>query len=1031
MFNERYAQQVYDDLMARDPEEAEMLSLFTVYDVIHDDIAGNRRTLESSRQAILKSMRQDLAPILTERADDESLIAAALLSVVSKSDWQEDLHPRAHNGRFRRKMDRAAGVERRTLKQTGQDGKEYIRHEYRVHQPGQLSYEGAFHRNVDEFSRRIDQARQEDSPAGRVYQRMEAGGKVLGVVGRATGNPGLTAAGHTAQFAGMYGPQAERVVGDSMRRNTYRFRGTERKVDSSMQKDQTAILADFTRSDAQEFKPSVKAPDRAKFVEGGKFNREAYDEALQGYRQKIHSERAAHLGAQANGTPEMRAEAGRQAAINYLTKRLPKKELSQLHEESGRIPPSEGVIIDANGDITTQSVGYMEDHYLPFNLKNLKALRGGQYVRTRSTGGPTSEDISAATLAGARSLTVVSRSGVFTIDLEDDLKGGRRYNDKVKQMTGQYQNALSAVASGKVKRRGISAAEKADIRQDVEDEMGGFYSPGEREAEYNRRIAEYSVRPQLTDAEAKDIDARARKDAAEMAGGMAARHDGRRMPADANQRYRILRNEYTEAALNEKQATNHRLDGQGYDAAMKSLREQFPYYIQDTDWQPLSDPERGRNPVTEVDRAHVKRGQLHPFRQSNTVRPHSRNTENSSESNSGNTASAEQTTQEEKKGSFKPLSPEDAKKKFDLARSQSKAGAEALKDGLTALKSVGVDDEQLKKQMAASPAAAKLFQDGNADNLSSQERKEAADHLKVMAQVFRDTAKNPDQAVYKERLETAAKHLDKAVENFKNRASVVGSGVTDLKRDATEYSTPLSFKGPMFEKGHEASQYAKQFALRAKRMGGMSENPAEVNDDTLKAMSQYHALRAQSAERRAKDPNYDPNEEFASLGEAAERTGNPKAFREAGKVVEELASMSPEEAQQHAENAWNDREIVEQARSLKQLFHDHGGHNPAGGQLKALTGQTQAAPEAKATHQIEPVRTRNDLASMLDHAQRGAMSRGYEEDADTLAEVMHYVKRGRMADAREVLDQVDDEGLRNYSWKLMDSYQDHGEDLDD
>jgi hypothetical protein len=42
------------------------------------------------------------------------------------------------------------------------------------------------------------------------------------------------------------------------------------------------------------------------------------------------------------------------------------------------------VIIDADGDVVSQAVGFSDDHYLPFDLANLTRLRGGQYVRTEA-----------------------------------------------------------------------------------------------------------------------------------------------------------------------------------------------------------------------------------------------------------------------------------------------------------------------------------------------------------------------------------------------------------------------------------------------------------------------------------------------------------------------------------------------------------------------------------------------------------------------------------------------------------------------
>ena len=68
----------------------------------------------------------------------------------------------------------------------------------------------------------------------------------------------------------------------------------------------------------------------------------------------------------------------------------------------GEHPAVGGDHANADGQIVTQAIGYGDDHYLPFNLKNLKGLKGGEYIRTRSVGGPTSEDIYTGLLSGAR-----------------------------------------------------------------------------------------------------------------------------------------------------------------------------------------------------------------------------------------------------------------------------------------------------------------------------------------------------------------------------------------------------------------------------------------------------------------------------------------------------------------------------------------------------------------------------------------------------------------------------------------------------
>src|SRR4029077_5663097 len=113
---------------------------------------------------------------------------------------------------------------------------------------------------------------------------------------------------------------------------------------------------------------------------------------------------------------------GDTAAIGLVNEHfLPDLNAAALSLKGGEQPRSVGVIIDANGDLVTQAQGFNGDHYLPFDLKNLKELQGGRYVRTRAAGGLTSEDLYTGLLTGARQVQVVSNSGVFTLEFDPDV----------------------------------------------------------------------------------------------------------------------------------------------------------------------------------------------------------------------------------------------------------------------------------------------------------------------------------------------------------------------------------------------------------------------------------------------------------------------------------------------------------------------------------------------------------------------------------------------------------------------------------
>jgi hypothetical protein len=301
--------------------------------------------------------------------------------------------------------------------------------------------------------------------------------------------------------------------------------------------------------------------------------------------------------------------ASHRAAVNYLSKRIPKKSLAELQSKSGKIPPSEGVIINADGKIITQAVGYMDDHYLPFNLKNLKGLQGGSYVRTRSSGGLTTEDIYTGLMSGARSVTVVSRSGVFTMDFEDDFRGGRRFNDKAHGMINRYAKTLDAVKSKQVTRAPMSMEDRLRIRDEVEDEMAGF-RPDEIEDEIKRRVTEAQSRPTLSQREMDEINAKAVEAAAEGGQGPRGQFGGRdweRIKDDPKKRILAYKSQMIEDALREKEATKFQLDGEGYAVALDALQEQFPYYIANVQYIHNKDPRAqamGLSP--ETDSGYVK-----------------------------------------------------------------------------------------------------------------------------------------------------------------------------------------------------------------------------------------------------------------------------------------------------------------------------------------------------------------------------------------------------------------------------------------
>lgn len=137
--------------------------------------------------------------------------------------------------------------------------------------------------------------------------------------------------------------------------------------------------------------------------------------------------------------PEVKSQKEtRKWAINTLRKRLP----GQTAEDSDAEPPSEGFLIDKDGNVLVHGVGRGNDHFLPFNSKHLKRMReeeGAEYVRRRMYGGPTSEDLHAAMMMGVDRLTVISNVGEFTVELKKRSHGLKMEH---MQVLSRFQNIL-------------------------------------------------------------------------------------------------------------------------------------------------------------------------------------------------------------------------------------------------------------------------------------------------------------------------------------------------------------------------------------------------------------------------------------------------------------------------------------------------------------------------------------------------------------------------------------------------------------
>ena len=439
------------------------------------------------------------------------------------------------------------------------------------------------------------------------FRRMSMTGSLLTDISA----PGSTmnSIGGFAQLIGDLGPEAEKVLAPGMRRTAYRYRGTEKRPDKAMLngvKEATAAAAsmDFDPAKRQDPAQQQRLSDtRSSII--ARANPKGALSTSRGRGVDRSTPRADvdpvaltnhYWMDQENVSEDLRAMGMRgDAAVVNMLGVLPDKTLTELGVASGELPPSTGVIINANGQVVSQAMGYNGDHYLPFDLKNLNALHGGQYVRTRAHGGPTTEDIYTGLLSGARQIQVVSNSGVFTVEFDPDLRGGRRYSDKAARMINRYGKILETIVGGKVYQTGLSTEKMRSIREDamkrsnknpdlykktvelLTDQAlleGSVASEGDDEE--MAEGAEYAVATAINRANAANRDAGKGPLSSSEKGALA--HDTRvKFEQDKDDTVRLLK-----------------LDGPGYDRALKTLRQEFPYYIRQAEWQSLPDYLRER-----------------------------------------------------------------------------------------------------------------------------------------------------------------------------------------------------------------------------------------------------------------------------------------------------------------------------------------------------------------------------------------------------------------------------------------------------
>jgi len=411
--------------------------------------------------------------------------------------------------------------------------------------------------NVDPKSR--------DSKLTRFFNQMAAGGGVL------TGVPGAGQYGRFAQFVGEMGPEAEKVLGPYVQRAAYRYRGTETSPDKNLvrmfngaEMGQVDALASgrFSREQEAAAAAAVNGPRAAE-----KLGSRLMIDAVQRRQEGLTSD-------------SLKMQVRADMAGAELAQTLPKDPIiARLSQKAGTILPSQGILINADGKIVSQAVGYADDHYLPFDLKNLSALRGGQFVRTRQAGGLTGEDVYSAVTMGARMVTVVSPSGVFTLEMSPDFRGARAMSDKARGMYDRYLKILDAVEGSGMYLEDIPAADKLKIEQDVRSLRLDKDRTKELIDERLNEARENAQRLSPEEIEGIESDLLADR----YNGAPRARLQG----ADA----RRFADELAEAVdvAQSTKANKLRLNGQGYAVALQTLQQQYPYFIRRAGYETLND----------------------------------------------------------------------------------------------------------------------------------------------------------------------------------------------------------------------------------------------------------------------------------------------------------------------------------------------------------------------------------------------------------------------------------------------------------
>lgn len=288
-------------------------------------------------------------------------------------------------------------------------------------------------------------------------------------------------------------------------------------------------------------------------------------------------------------TPQEYASSiGREAAVVSLIRAIPyDKQAAELAVSAGKEPPSQGIIIRDDGQAKEMYQGVGPDTFLPFSGRSMSELPNGQYVRSRTLGGPTPEDLKALVVGGAKSATVVSASGVYTIHLNPDMSRAQLASPDVLAIGSNYERMLQQVQESRTYIKDISPMEKRQIERDAIDQG---YAKGTKEFQAQVQQVTDQLRAEQADI-GDDARQNATREANEEADDMVKR--GFIQPSQHGQVAAELFAE-KERALSADKVRKLQLNAEGYKYALDALALQYPQVIDRVTYESVPDFAKNR-----------------------------------------------------------------------------------------------------------------------------------------------------------------------------------------------------------------------------------------------------------------------------------------------------------------------------------------------------------------------------------------------------------------------------------------------------